>query len=115
MASSRSAQAFPPIYSFLTAPGRRHGVWYYAHPLPEGRKDHTKTQPLRFEEFALCQAWRTQREENEHAWKVPISELLARNYNLDRKNPRAKEDIQHLPPEQPSLASWRKSSSLPRS
>ena len=40
------------------------------------------------------------REENERAWKVPAAELLANGCNLDRKNPRAKEDITHLPPEQ---------------
>ena len=26
-------------------------VWYYEQPLPEGRKNYTKTQPLQFEEF----------------------------------------------------------------
>ena len=38
--------------------------------------------------------------ENDHVWKVPAAELLENNCNLDRKNPRAKEDITHLPPEQ---------------
>jgi len=41
-----------------------------------------------------------EREENERAWRVPAAELLASGCNLDRKNPRAKEDITHLPPEQ---------------
>lgn len=40
------------------------------------------------------------REENERAWKVSAAELLANGCNLDRKNPRAKEDITHMPPEQ---------------
>jgi type I restriction enzyme M protein len=31
---------------------------------------------------------------------VPAAELLAAGCNLDRKNPRAKEDIAHLPPAQ---------------
>jgi len=31
---------------------------------------------------------------------VPAAELLASGCNLDRKNPRGKEDIMHLPPEQ---------------
>jgi type I restriction enzyme M protein len=31
---------------------------------------------------------------------VPVAELLANNCNLDRKNPRGKDDITHLPPEQ---------------
>jgi type I restriction enzyme M protein len=26
-------------------------VWYYEQPLPEGRKNYTKTQPIQFEEF----------------------------------------------------------------
>ena len=34
-----------------------------------------------------------------HAWKVPAAELLASGCNLDRKNPSAKEDISHLPPQ----------------
>ncbi len=31
---------------------------------------------------------------------MPATELLANGCNLDRKNPRAKEDITHLPPAQ---------------
>jgi type I restriction enzyme M protein len=75
-------------------------VWYYEQPLPEGRKNYTKTAPIRFEEFADCMAWWNKREENERAWKEPAAELLANGCNLDRKNPRAKEDITHLPPAQ---------------
>lgn len=55
---------------------------------------------MQFEEFAECQTWWNDREENDRAWKVPVAELLANSCNLDRKNPRAKEDITHLPPEQ---------------
>jgi type I restriction enzyme M protein len=68
--------------------------------LPEGRKSYSKTQPMRFEEFTDCISWWKNREENEHAWKVSATELLANNCNLDRKNPRAKIDITHLPPDQ---------------
>lgn len=75
-------------------------VWYYEHPLPEGRKNYTKTQPIQFDEFAACAAWWTGREENDRAWKVSAADLLANNCNLDRKNPRAKEDISHRPPEE---------------
>jgi len=45
-------------------------------------------------------SWWNNREENERAWRVPAAELLAAGCNLDRKNPRAKEDITHLPPEE---------------
>jgi type I restriction enzyme M protein len=68
--------------------------------LPEGRKNYTKTAPIQFEEFADCIKWWNKREENERSWKVPAAELLAAGCNLDRKNPRAKEDITHLPPAQ---------------
>jgi type I restriction enzyme M protein len=92
--------SIPTNLLFFDRSGPTREVWYYEHPLPEGRKNYTKTQPLQFEEFAACRAWWAGREENERAWRVPITELLASNCNLDRRNPRAKEDIAHLPPEQ---------------
>jgi type I restriction enzyme M protein len=85
---------------FFDRSGTTQDVWYYEHPLPEGRKNYTKTQPLLFEEFDSCLAWWKKRKENERAWKVSAKELLSRNCNLDRKNPKTKEDIAHLPPEQ---------------
>jgi len=92
--------SIPTNLLFFDRSGPTKEVWYYEHPLPEGRKNYTKTAPLQFEEFADCQAWWNNRKENERAWKVPVAELLANGCNLDRKNPRAKEDIAHLPPEQ---------------
>lgn len=75
-------------------------VWYYEQPLPPGKKNYTKTAPMQFEEFADCLAWWERREENERAWCVPASEILANGCNLDRKNPRAPSDLAHLPPEE---------------
>ena len=92
--------SIPTNLLFFDRSGPTREVWYYEHPLPEGRKNYTKTAPLQFEEFAACQAWWIKREENERAWKVPADELLANRCNLDRKNPHSKEDIAHLPPEQ---------------
>jgi type I restriction enzyme M protein len=88
----------PTNLLFFDRSGPTKEVWYYEQPLPEGRKNYTKTAPIQFEEFADCLAWWKKREENERAWKVPVVELLGRGCNLDRKNPRAKEDIAHLPP-----------------
>lgn len=68
--------------------------------MPKGRKNYTKTQPLQFEELLPCIAWWKKRKENERAWKVSAAELLSSGCNLDRKNPRAKEDIAHRPPEE---------------
>lgn len=90
----------PTNLLFFDRSGPTKSVWYYEHPLPEGRKNYTKTQPLQFAEFAPCQAWWTAREENERAWQVPAKDLLASNCNLDQKNPRAKEDAGHRPPEE---------------
>jgi type I restriction enzyme M protein len=47
-------------------------VWYYEHPLPEGRKQYTKQKTLEFEEFKTLIEWWDSREENEHAWKFPF-------------------------------------------
>jgi type I restriction enzyme M protein len=74
-------------------------VWYYEQPLPEGRKNYTKTAPIQFEEFAACVKWWNKRHENDHAWKVSVDQIAKANFNLDQKNPNAKEDITHLPPE----------------
>ena len=90
----------PTNLLFFDRAGPTKDVWYYEQPLPEGRKNYTKTQPIQFEEFRDCLNWWGKREENERAWKVPAAELLANGCNLDRKNPSAKEDVTHLPPEQ---------------
>ena len=90
----------PTNLLFFDRAGPTKDVWYYEQPLPEGRKNYTKTQPMQFEEFRPCLEWWNKREENQRAWKVPAAELLANGCNLDRKNPSAREDIIHLPPEQ---------------
>jgi len=90
----------PTNILFFARSGPTKEIWYYEQPLPEGRKNYTKTQPLKFEEFASCLAWWDKREENEHAWKVSATDIAVASFNLDRKNPHVKEDIAHLPPEQ---------------
>jgi len=75
-------------------------VWYYEQPLPEGRKNYTKTAPIQYDEFEACLEWWSNREENERAWKVSAADLRSSGCNLDRPNPRAKVGIEHLPPDQ---------------
>ena len=101
-ACSRPTPASRRTSCSSTAPARHSEVWYYEQPLPEGRKNYTKTAPIQFEEFAPCIKWWNKREENERAWKVlPAARITGHcGCNLDRKNPRAKEDITHLPPDQ---------------
>ena len=92
--------SIPTNILFFDRSGPTKEVWYYEQPLPEGRKNYTKTQPVQFEEFQGCIAWWFKREEYDQAWKVSVDDLLAANCNLDRKNPRAKADFEHLPAEQ---------------
>ena len=90
----------PTNLLFFDRSGPAKDVWYYEQPLPEGRKNYTKTQPIQFEEFADCIAWWNKRKENDRAWKVPASDILKNGCNLDLKNPRGKVDFEHLPPDQ---------------
>ena len=90
--------SIPTNILFFDRSGPTTDVWYYEVPPPTGRKQYTKTAPMPFEDFAACLAWFTNREEGERAWKVPAAELLAAGCNLDRKNPHAKPDMEHLPP-----------------
>jgi type I restriction enzyme M protein len=92
---------------FFDRSGPTKEIWYYEQPLPEGRKNYTKTQPLQYEEFADCIAWWNRRTENERAWKVPVDQVLKYDaegrllsVNLDVKNPNGKTDFEHLPPAQ---------------
>jgi type I restriction enzyme M protein len=92
--------SIPTNLLFFDRTGPTKEVWYYEQPLPEGRKQYTKTAPIQFEEFADCLRWWAKRKENDKAWKVPVEKILGNNCNLDIKNPNAKQDLGHLPPEQ---------------
>ncbi|MCP4195656.1 MAG: SAM-dependent DNA methyltransferase [Proteobacteria bacterium] len=72
---------------FFTKGEPTEEVWYFEHLLPESYKKYTKTRPIRIEEFEREKAWWENREESEHAWRVSIEDIKARNYNLDIKNP----------------------------
>jgi type I restriction enzyme M protein len=98
--------SIPTNLLFFDRSGPTKGIWYYEQTLPENRKNYTKTQPMRFEEFEACIAWWKTREENDRAWKVRSEDVLKYDgegnlvsVNLDTKNPRAKEGFEHIPPE----------------
>ena len=74
---------------FLTKGEPTKHIWYYEHPLPEGVKAYNKTKPMRIAEFDAEKAWWEKRKETEQAWKVPVKDIIERNYNLDIKNPNA--------------------------
>ena len=91
---------------FFTKGKPTEQVWYYDHPYPEGVKSYNKTKPMRFEEFETEIAWWgkesdgfKKRKETEQAWCVPVADIVARNYNLDIKNPHVGEQVSHDPDE----------------
>ncbi|AXV36526.1 restriction endonuclease subunit M [Aeromonas hydrophila] len=91
---------------FFTKGQPTKDVWFYEHPYPAGVKNYSKTKPMKFEEFEAEIAWWgdeaegfAARVENEQAWKVGIDEIIARNFNLDIKNPHVGEQISHDPDE----------------
>lgn len=90
----------PTNLLFFERVGPTKEIWYYEIPMPEGRKQYNKTQPMQFEEFAPVIEWWKDRKENGQAWKVPAAKVIESGYNLDIKNPNGKADLEHLPPEQ---------------
>lgn len=97
--------AIPSNLLFFEKTGRTKEVWFYEIFPPEGKKKYSKTRPMRYEEFGECQAWwggasRSGREENDHAWRVPIAVVEESGYNLDLKNPHGPEDLAQRPPDE---------------
>ncbi|AEY01191.1 Type I restriction enzyme EcoEI M protein (M.EcoEI) [Oceanimonas sp. GK1] len=91
---------------FFTKGKPTKDIWFYEHPYPAGVKNYSKTRPMKFEEFqAEIDWWGNEadgfaaRVENEYAWKVGIDEVIARNFNLDIKNPHVGETVSHDPDE----------------
>ncbi|WP_037470864.1 type I restriction-modification system subunit M [Sinorhizobium fredii] len=79
-------------------------IWFYEHPYPNGVTSYTKSKPMQFEEFQTERDWWGReadgfksRKVTEQAWKVSAAEIVANNYNLDRKNPHQAEVIDHDP------------------
>lgn len=97
----------PTNLLFFDRSGKTDTIWYYELPLPEGRKNYTKTKPMQYEEFAECIRWWTQREENDHAWRVRAADVLKMDesgnllsVNLDINNPNGASDLAHRTPEE---------------
>lgn len=82
---------------FFTKGKPTQEVWYYEMKLPAGLRQYSKTKPITDSEFDVVKQWwhnkvenknaESERVENEHAWRVSIEDIKARNWNLDFKNP----------------------------
>ncbi len=68
--------SIPTNILFFDRSGPTKEIWYYEIPLPEGRKNYTKTQPIQFEDFGDCISWWHNRIESEHAWSVDFQTVL---------------------------------------
>ena len=97
----------PTNILFFEYGGPTKEIWFYEHPLPEGRKTYTKTKPLQFDEFAPCLDWWKKRKKTNQAWKIKAKDVLkfdedggVLSANLDIKNPNAAPNYEHMPPEQ---------------
>ena len=62
-------------------------IWYYEHRLPENQKAYSKTKPIQAKEFEPIKVWWNNRTESDVAWKVDISTIIDRQYDLDIHNP----------------------------
>ena len=95
--------AIPANLLFFEKTGRTKEVWYFEVPVPEGRRAYSKTKPLRHEDLLPIQAWwggptRAGRQPTTNAWRVPVGEIEADEFDLDRKNPNRADDLFHRPP-----------------
>ena len=92
--------SIPTNLLFFQRDGPTKDIWYYELPLPEGRKNYTKTKPLRDAEFEKCRGLWDERAVTERSWLVPVEQVIENNYNLDIKNPSSQEALVHRPPEE---------------
>jgi len=88
----------PTNLLFFDRSGPTKEIWYYEIPKRAGKSRYSKSKPMQFEEFAGCLSWWKPREENHYAWKVFADEIVANNYNLDRRNPNVNNELEHIPP-----------------
>ena len=89
----------PTNIIFFDRTGPSKEIWYYEIPGREGGGRFSKSKPMQYEEFAECIEWWKNKKENACAWKVMATDILANGCNLDRRNPSAIKDFEHMPPE----------------
>jgi type I restriction enzyme M protein len=95
----------PTNLLFFDRSGPTREIWYY-EILKRENGNYSKSKPMQFEEFEPCLAWWKNREENDRAWKVRVEDVLKYDeqgslvsVNLDRRNPKVKEDLEHAAPD----------------
>jgi type I restriction enzyme M protein len=90
----------PTNLLFFDRSGPTKHVWYYEHPLPDDRKNYTKTKPLMYKDFQPCLKWWEKRKKNAHAWKVKAEGILKDNCNLNLVHPDRSKEVELSPPKE---------------
>jgi len=90
----------PTNLLFFDKTGPTKEIWYYDLPLPEGRKNFSKTKPIKTEHFEKCKKLWLKKELTEQSWITPVEEIAKSDFNLDVKNPNKKSEFEHLSPEE---------------
>jgi len=72
---------------FFDKTGPTQEIWYYEIQPPEGRKNFTKTRPMRDEDWQDCYEKWQNREISENSWIVKIDEIDKETYELTPRNP----------------------------
>lgn len=80
---------------FFDRAGATKEIWYY-ECVPTAKL--TKNKPIRYEHLeGFVKAYET-KPESEVSWKVGISEIIERGYDISAKNPNRNTEVVHLPP-----------------
>ena len=66
-------------------------VWYYRLRAADGRKNYTKTKPIKSDHLDCVREWWNQRRENENAWRMPVGQLI----NKDRERTAINLSVDH--------------------
>jgi type I restriction enzyme M protein len=88
----------PTNVLFFDRSGPTDEVWFYEHPVPDGRRSYSKTRPLEFAEFGPFFEWLADPHENERAWKVSSQRIRDNGFKLDFRNPNRHAGLEDLPP-----------------
>ncbi|MFC0050975.1 HsdM family class I SAM-dependent methyltransferase [Streptomyces actinomycinicus] len=92
----------PSNILFFDRTGPTKAVWFYEVPLPDKRRNFTKTKPMNDVHLADLEAWwggaeRNGRVGNRHAWRVARKDL-DEQLDLDLRNPHQEESQAHRSP-----------------
>ncbi len=75
-------------------------VWYYEIQPPEGKKNFTKTRPIRDDDWKDCiEKWKS-RETSENSWIIKISDIDKETFELTPRNPNKLKKKEYRKPEE---------------